>query len=156
MYADILSSAQDMYQRPSSEYQAIYDEIMGNLTTLADLAGGYQSQAQIMYDQLDALQSIEEILAYIAYDKSLAPFWWDYLPDISAEKTDSLSSSMDSLVTTNTATASTAPSNSVVFNININGSTSPEQTGELVIDKVKTFMRSSLGRRIVQNAAVGR
>ena len=153
MYGDILSSAQDMYQRPSSEYQAIYDEIMGNLETLADVAGGYQSQAEIAYEQLESLHSIEELLEIIAYDKALSDSWWRNIPDLPVNADGE--SSIGDWMTTN-QTAPQAQPGVVNFNISIDGARSPEQTGDIVISKVKSFIRSDLGRRMVQTAAAGR
>ena len=160
MYGDILGSAQDMYQRPSSEYQAIYDEIMGNLTELADLAGGYQTQAQIMYDQLDALQTIEEILAYIAYDKSLAPFWWEYLPDIQTDKTESATSPIDNLVTTNQTSVQPitnetySPTSNIV--IQVYETESPEKTALTIRKELEGMLNTNYARKRIQSIAVGR
>jgi len=59
LYDNYLNLAQEAYQRPSSEYQAIYAETMGELSTLLSYMESYsESEWQISIDQLDALYAI--------------------------------------------------------------------------------------------------
>jgi len=67
MWSDYLGAAGEVYQRPSTEYQDIYDKVMGAfeyLGAFADIKGVEEisKEAGLLSDQLTVLLSIEEIL----------------------------------------------------------------------------------------------
>jgi len=61
LYDNYLSIGQEAYQRPSSEYQAIYLETIQELTALMEYMDSYASaEWDVQIDQLDALYAIRD------------------------------------------------------------------------------------------------
>lgn len=61
LYDNYLTVAQEAYQRPSTAYQNIFNEVTGELTSIMGYMESYaQSEWQIQIDQLDVLTSIEQ------------------------------------------------------------------------------------------------
>jgi hypothetical protein len=65
MYGTYLGVAQEAYQRPSSEYQAVYQEVLSAYQTMQGLAESYVSDYDVQLQQLAALQSIANNTATI-------------------------------------------------------------------------------------------
>lgn len=58
LWMDYLNLAQEAYQRPSVEYQAIYDTVLSTLEGLRDKAEGFISEYEVSLDQLATLEDM--------------------------------------------------------------------------------------------------
>jgi len=66
MFGDTLSLYQEGYQRPSMEYQAGYDETLGNLNSLLEYSDLMKSEYELQYEQTDYLRTIANNTASLA------------------------------------------------------------------------------------------
>lgn len=137
MYGTYLGVAQDAYQRPSVEYQAIYQEVLSAYQEMQGLAEGYVSDYDIQLQQLAALQSIANNTATIGGYATGT----DYVP-----KTGIYMLHQGEKV----VKAGEGGGGPVYFSLTINGSNmNPREARQ----EFETFLTSNRGRKIVQQAA---
>ena len=147
MWAEYLKMAQGVYQRPSDEYQAIYDEVLRQLELMKDIAIGYQSQEQLLMDQLIMLTDIRDLIAAFeglgSYQSGT-----DYIP-----KTGLYELHVGEQVIPVNQRNYDGPQ--VSFTVNVAGSGKPKETAREVRKEMENFMISGIGRKLVQNTARG-
>lgn len=137
LYNNYLSLAQEAYQRPSTAYQNIYDEILGAYQVMEDIA---LSEHDYWEAQLDYLRRIAE---NTSPDGSYAT-GTEYVP-----KTGIYRLHEGEKVIPRGESAG----GDIQFTLIINGSNmNPREARQ----EFETFLRSSRGRKLVQSVAVGR
>ena len=171
MWGDYLKAAQDVYQRPSTEYQAIYSEVLNQLMALEGIATDYRSQEMIMMDQLTVLTEIRDILDYISflsepvYGSETIPGYAEGTGLAGVPYTGLYTLHEDEIVLNRAESqafrssmfgggsqAAAGP----VINISVVGTDRPVETARLVRREVEGVLRSDLGRSIIQSTAAGR
>jgi len=146
MWGDYLSMAQDIYQRPSLEYQAIYDEVLAQLSAMENIAIAYQTESEILLDQLSVLTDIRDILNYVAGNIPGYQHGTDYLP----------STGLYTLPEGEKVIPAGKDYPELSLTININESKTPRETGREVRREVEGLLRSDIGRKLIQHTAAGR
>lgn len=137
LFSDYLAVAQEAYERPSPEYQQIFDEVISGLGTLEDYASDQLSAIEIDQQQLSTLQSIEAGVWTLAGSG-----------EVSAEATNSTP-----IVSPESSKSDTG--GNVVININVEATGSPEENAKTIVNEVTRWARSSLGRTVIQRVAQG-
>ena len=147
MWAEYLKMAQGVYQRPSDEYQAIYDKVLKQLELMKDIAIEYQSQEQLLMDQLIVLTDIRDLIALFeglgSYQSGT-----DYVP-----KTGLYELHVGEQVIPVKQRNYDGPQ--VSFTVNVAGSGKPKETAKEIRKEMESFMISGIGRKLVQNTARG-
>jgi len=205
-YEDYLSLGQEAYQRPSAEYQEVYDYVLGQLQIMEELATSYKSEAEL---ELERLTSIETTLEEIFGIGSEELKQWNRLNHMIEHITQLLDGSIEMNVPINVIPESVIPESIIPpapelswweqvwqdlfpnyatgtsyvpetgpayihageqiiptgydypemqtnININVYESKNPKQTAREVRHELEGFMRSGIGRRLVQDVARGK
>ncbi|HNR12163.1 MAG TPA: hypothetical protein PKM59_02490, partial [Thermodesulfobacteriota bacterium] len=118
LLSDYLSVAQEAYERPSPEYQAIFDEVISGLGTLEDFAVDQLSAIEIDQQQLTTLQSIEAGVWTLAGSG-----------EVKAEATNSTP-----IVSPESSKSDTG--GNVVIEINVTATGSPEDNAKTIVNEV--------------------
>jgi len=137
LFSDYLAVAQEAYERPSPEYQQIFDEVISGLGTLEDYASDQLSAIEIDQQQLSTLQSIEAGVWTLAGSG-----------EVSAEATNSTP-----IVSPESSKSDTG--GNVVIEINVTATGSPEDNAKTIVNEVTRWARSGLGRTVIQRVARG-
>jgi hypothetical protein len=151
LLSDYLSLAQETYQRPSNEYAAIYEDVLSQLTELQNISTGYRTQEQVLLDQLGVLTDIRDLIA----EESLLGGYatgTSYVPETGPY----MLHRGEAVVPANRNYDSPAVKNEVSFKIEINGATNPGATGKAVRKELESFMRSPVGRKLIQTTSAGK
>jgi len=140
LYGGYLSIAQELYQRPSSEYQAVYEEVLAAYQHMETLANSYKTDYDIQVEQLDVLRQIAANTGlYGSYDTGT-----DYVP-----RTGPYLLHEGERVTPAGQTGGVTVS---FGNIVFNGA----RDGGEAVSTFKGFLKSPAFRKAVQEAAAGR
>jgi hypothetical protein len=141
LYGGYLGLAQEAYQRPSPEYQAIYQEVLSAYQMMEGIAEGYMSEFDVQVEQLEVLKQIAINTGLLgSYDTGT-----DYVP-----KTGPYLLHQGEKVV---KAGENGNSGNVYFgDIIIQGVSS----GDEAVKKFQDYLRSPVGRREVFQAARGR
>jgi len=66
LFGDYLTVAQDVYQKPSSEYRGVFDDTLGSLEDLADFSQDMMSDYGVQLEQRDLLSEIVYNTSYLS------------------------------------------------------------------------------------------
>jgi len=158
LWGKYLEMAQEAYQRPSNEYQALYDEVLAELGAMEDIAMGYQTEIEVMTEQLEVLTSIREILDYIAFHRETIygsgnipgyQHGTDWVPRTGVYQLHQGEAVIP---------AEMNAESGVAYNVNftVNESANPRNTVRMLRNEFETFIRGSKGRRMIMAAAEGK
>jgi len=137
LYNNYLSLAQEAYQRPSTAYQNIYDEILGAYQVMEGIA---KSEHDYWEAQLDYLKRIAENTSPSGSYATVT----EYVPKDGIYRLHQGEKVIP---------AGESAGGDVQFTLIINGSNmNPREARQ----EFETFLRSSRGRKLIQNVAVGR
>ena len=70
LFSTYLEAGQEAYQRPSSEYQSIFDEVISALADLEDFGAEMLSEYDIQVNQLAVLENIDSNIATMAHGRA--------------------------------------------------------------------------------------
>jgi hypothetical protein len=164
LWGQYLEMSQEVYQRPSNQYQTIYDEVMTQLLGLEQIATGYQTEAEILIDQLTVLTDIKDILEAISLHSIYKDSWLaardipgyaegtNYVPETGF----ALLHKGEAVIPAQYNRQESVGGNTASITINVNGAKDPVSTGKAVRRELECFINSNVGRKLVQNVAVGR
>ncbi len=139
LYDSFLSLAQEAYQRPSAEYQEIYNSVLNELKTLEDFSASQVSIYEVQVEQLNYLQAIAENTAAL---NSLPSYQHgvDYVP-------------RTGLALLHQGESVNPVSGGLTVNITVNESKTPGATGQAVSKELVAMLRSGVGRKIIQEVS---
>ncbi len=139
LYGGYLNIAQEAYQRPSQEYQAIYQEVLAAYQMMEGIAEGYMSEFDVQTEQLEVLKQIAiNTGLYGSYDTGT-----EYVPRTGPY----LLHQGEKVVK-----AGESSGNVYFGDIVIQG----VSNGDEAVKKFQDYLRSPVGRREIFQAARGR
>ncbi len=148
LFGKYLEMSEQIYQRPSLEYQSIYANVLQNLEGLKGIATGYQSQEQLLFDQLSILTNIRDLIAGASsYQEGTS-----YVPKTGLYQ---LHQGEQVIPVHQRNYDSPEVKNDISFVLTISESRTPEATGSVVKKELENFMKSGIGRKLIQNTARG-
>jgi hypothetical protein len=135
-YIDVLG---EVYQRPSIEYQALFEQALLNLEQLAKYSDYMLSEYEVQLEQLEYLKKIAENTSGEGFQHGI-----DYVPKTGLYRLHEGERVIPSY------------ENNVSIQIVINESKTPRETSKAVRKELEYLLRSGVGRRLVQQVAAGR
>lgn len=142
-----LDLAGEAFQRPSVEYGDIYASVLNALEAMTDVAEEQITDLEIQIQQLDAQNAMVSLLEGLsAVEGSLQT--GGYVPHTGLYRLHE----GEEVISSGGAGRGTQ----FEMYLTINESETPHETGRVVTDAVKTFLRSSQGRTLVQETSKGR
>ena len=144
LYGQYLDLAQEAYQRPSTEYKAIFDQTISDLNYLSTIAEGLKTEYDIQVEQLQVLYNIYGTLQGIGSGQHGI----DYVPH-----TGLYHLHQGERVT---PAGKDYPELQINLTVNVNGGNSPGATGRAVREEIEDFFDGSIGRKMIQQIAAGR
>jgi len=155
LWGEYLNIAQEVHQRPSTEYQNIYYSVLDALEGLKGVAeeriSEYEIQAQQLAIQEQQLEALDKIATFVDYENPFhlhdVPSYQhgtDYVPETGIYKLHQ--------------GEQVIPANSTSFSlvVQVNESKTPHATGMAVRKEFETFVKSSIGRKLIQQESRGR
>lgn len=140
LYSSMLDVAGEAYQRPSVQYAAEYAAALSGLGELEAIAEGFVSEYDLQVQQLEVQRGIlEALLGQGSYQMGTR-----YVPETG-------------LYTLHEGEQVTpAGGQQLVMNLTINESRTPRETGTVVRREMEGFLKSAVGRKMIQQTAIGR
>jgi len=140
LWSKYLGVAQEAYQRPSTQYQQVFQGVLDALGGLEEYAEEQKSEYEIQLEQLEAQLQMVDLLQGIP---SLQ-HGTSYVPETGLYNLH--------------AGEQVSPAGSSEFNLSIrvDGGASPYATGVAVRQEVEGFLSSNRGRKMVQETSRGR